>query len=83
MHFPTEILKDAISQVRLSSTVVQNVVTYPVLIDVNNPDLLLKPGMTANVNIPVDTRKDVIKVPNAALRFKPAPSEMEQGPKPL
>ena len=80
--FPDQIFKGSISQVRLSSTVVQNVVTYPVLIDVDNPDLLLKPGMTANVNIPVDTRNDVIKVPNAALRFKPDPSEMEQGPKP-
>jgi HlyD family secretion protein len=55
-------------------------VTYPVLIDVNNPDLLLKPGMTANVNIPVETRKDVLKVPNAALRFQPAPEEVGDRP---
>jgi HlyD family secretion protein len=76
--FPDRNFEGKISQVRLSSTVVQNVVTYPVLIDVSNPDLLLKPGMTANVNIPVDTRSDVIKVPNAALRFKPEPTEMNE-----
>jgi HlyD family secretion protein len=78
--FPERVFEGAISQIRLQSTVVQNVVTYPVLIDVNNPNLLLKPGMTANVNIPVETRKDVLKVPNAALRFQPAPEEMGERP---
>ncbi len=78
--FPERTFKGAISQIRLQSTVVQNVVTYPVLIDVNNPDLLLKPGMTANVNIPVENRKDVLKVPNAALRFQPAPEELGDRP---
>jgi HlyD family secretion protein len=79
--FPDRVFNGNISQVRLSSTVVQNVVTYPVLIDVNNPDLLLKPGMTANVTIPVDTKTNVIKIPNAALRFKPEPTEMDESPK--
>jgi HlyD family secretion protein len=78
--FPERVFEGAISQIRLQSTVVQNVVTYPVLIDVNNPNLLLKPGMTANVNIPVETRKDVLKVPNAALRFQPAPEEVGDRP---
>lgn len=78
--FPERVFQGAISQIRLQSTVVQNVVTYPVLIDVNNPDLLLKPGMTANVNIPVEVRKDVLKVPNAALRFQPAPEELGDRP---
>jgi HlyD family secretion protein len=78
--FPERVFQGAISQIRLQSTVVQNVVTYPVLIDVKNPDLLLKPGMTANVNIPVETRKDVLKVPNAALRFQPAPEELGDRP---
>jgi HlyD family secretion protein len=78
--FPERTFEGAISQIRLQSTVVQNVVTYPVLIDVNNPNLLLKPGMTANVNIPVETRKDVLKVPNAALRFQPAPEELGDRP---
>jgi HlyD family secretion protein len=50
---------------------VQNVVTYPVMLDVPNEDLKLKPGMTANVLVPVDVRKDVLRVPNAALRFRP------------
>jgi HlyD family secretion protein len=74
--FPDREFNGNISQVRLSSSVVQNVVTYPVLIDVNNPDLLLKPGMTANVTIPVETRTNVVKIPNAALRFKPEPTEV-------
>jgi HlyD family secretion protein len=78
--FPEREFEGAISQIRLQSTVVQNVVTYPVLIDVNNPDLLLKPGMTANVSIPVETRKNVLKVPNAALRFQPAPEEVGERP---
>jgi HlyD family secretion protein len=78
--FPERVFQGAISQIRLQSTVVQNVVTYPVLIDVNNPNLLLKPGMTANVNIPVEVRKDVLKVPNAALRFQPAPEALGDRP---
>ena len=45
--------------------------TYPVVLDVANLDLKLKPGMTANVQVPVDVRKDVLRVPNAALRFRP------------
>jgi len=51
--------------------VVQNVVTYIAVISAPNPDLMLLPGMTANVRIVVDTRSGVLKVPNAALRFRP------------
>ncbi|MCI0417012.1 efflux RND transporter periplasmic adaptor subunit [bacterium] len=69
-----------ISQVRLSTQVVQNVVTYPVLIDVANPKLELKPGMTANVTIPVDTKTGVMKVHNAALRFRPDPEDLAEPP---
>jgi HlyD family secretion protein len=79
--FPERKFDGIISQVRLSTQVVQNVVTYPVLIDVPNPDLELKPGMTANVSIPVDTRTAVLKIPNAALRFRPDPADLESGPK--
>ena len=50
---------------------VQNVVTYNVVIDVNNPDQKLKPGMTANLTITIDERNNVLKVPNSALRFTP------------
>jgi HlyD family secretion protein len=60
-----------VAQIRLIATVNQNVVTYPVIVAVSNPDLLLRPTMTANVTIDVATVKDVLRVPNAALRWKP------------
>ena len=56
---------------RLNPVNVQNVVTYNVVIDVNNPDQKLKPGMTANLTITIDERNNVLKVPNSALRFTP------------
>ena len=59
------------SQVRLQPIVQQNVVTYATVIDVPNPELKLKPGMTANVNIEIAKRTNVLRVPNAALRFRP------------
>ena len=65
-----------IRQVRLAPIAVQNVVTYNVVIGVENKDLRLKPGMTANVSIVVAQRDDVLKVPNAALRFVPPKSEL-------
>jgi HlyD family secretion protein len=68
--FPDTSFKASVSQVRLSPQTVQNVVTYPVMLDVPNPDLKLRPGMTANVLLPVDTRTAVLRIPNAALRFK-------------
>ena len=71
--------RGAVSQIRLSPQVVQNVVTYPVMLDVSNPDGLLKPGMTANVQIPVDLRLGVLRIPNAALRFRPAPTDLLGG----
>jgi HlyD family secretion protein len=64
-----------IRQVRLAPIAVQNVVTYNVVIGVDNNDLRLKPGMTANVSIVVAQRDHVLKVPNAALRFVPPRSE--------
>lgn len=64
-----------IRQVRLAPTAVQNVVTYNVVIGVENKDLRLKPGMTANVSIVVAQRDNVLKVPNAALRFMPPKSD--------
>jgi HlyD family secretion protein len=60
-----------IRQVRLAPIAVQNVVTYNVVIGVENKDLRLKPGMTANVSIVVAQRDNVLKIPNAALRFSP------------
>ena len=67
-----------VRQVRISPATSENVVTYPVIISVANPDLKLKPGMTANVSIITDRRKDVLKVPMAALRFSPPPEESSE-----
>ena len=71
--FPTDEFTGNVTQVRLQPTTVQNVVTYQTVIDVPNPGLKLKPGMTANVNIEIAKRTDVIRVPNTALRFRPTP----------
>ena len=80
--FPDRPFRGRVSQIRLSPQTVQNVVTYPVLLDVANPELRLRPGMTANVSVPVDRRDDVLRVPNAALRFRPDPADLEGGGKP-
>lgn len=78
--FPDRTFSGKVSQIRLSPQVVNNVTTYPVLIDVSNGDLLLKPGMTANVTIPVQRVADALKIPNAALRFKPDPADLAETP---
>jgi len=69
--FPTDKFKGVVSQVRMNPTTVQNVVTYDAIIDFQNPELKLFPGMTAYVTLPVATADRVVKLPNAALRFKP------------
>jgi HlyD family secretion protein len=70
--YPDMTFKGRVWQVRNAPITVQNVVTYDVVIQVDNPELKLKPGMTANVSIIVSVKKDVLKIPNAALRFKPS-----------
>lgn len=70
--FPNRSFKGEVKQLRLNPTTQQNVVTYDVVISVDNPEQVLLPGMTAYVNIVVAERKDVLLVPNAALRYKPA-----------
>jgi HlyD family secretion protein len=70
--FPGKDFDGKIQQMRLNPQNVQNVVTYNVVIDVNNPEQKLKPGMTANLTITIDERNNVLKVPNSALRFTPA-----------
>lgn len=70
--FPLRIFHGAVIQVRNSPITVQNVVTYDTVIAVNNSDLKLKPGMTANVSIITARRQNVVKIPNAAFRFRPA-----------
>jgi HlyD family secretion protein len=69
--YPDQEFRGRISQIRLNATVSQNVVTYPVIIEVPNPDEKLRPKMTANVTIDVASVPDVLRIPNAALRFKP------------
>src|SRR5438270_1544253 len=69
--FPRETFHGTVSQIRMNPTTVQNVVTYDAVIEFENRDLKLFPGMTAYVTIPVATAANVEKVPNAALRFKP------------
>ncbi|HEV2914818.1 MAG TPA: efflux RND transporter periplasmic adaptor subunit [Pyrinomonadaceae bacterium] len=69
--YPGQQFKGTIEQMRLNPQNVQNVVTYNVVIDVSNPEQKLKPGMTANLEITIDERNNVLKVPNAALRFTP------------
>jgi HlyD family secretion protein len=69
--YPRETFSGKVSQVRMNSTVVQNVVTYDTIVDFDNPELKLFPGMTAYVSIPVATAANVLKVPNGALRYKP------------
>lgn len=69
--FPNRKFEGYVSQVRLSAEVVQTVVTYFVIISVSNEELILKPGMTANLNIVTNQRDAILKVPNAALRFRP------------
>ena len=68
--FPNRTFHGQVVQVRNSPITVQNVVTYDTVIGVNNPDLKLKPGMTANVSIIVAERSDVLRIPNSALRFR-------------
>jgi HlyD family secretion protein len=69
--YPTERFRGRIREIRNAPQVVQNVVTYDAVIDVENAELKLKPGMTATVNIVSELRDGVLRVPNAALRFRP------------
>jgi HlyD family secretion protein len=69
--FPTRTFSGKVSAVRLNATTVQNVVTYTTIVDFDNPDLKLFPGMTAYISIPVATASGVVKVPNGALRYTP------------
>lgn len=69
--FPGRIFRGKITQVRKAALVVQNVVTYVAIISAPNPDLTLLPGMTTNVRITVASRDQVLRLPNAALRYRP------------
>jgi HlyD family secretion protein len=69
--YPKDTFSGRVSQVRMNATTVQNVVTYNTVIDFDNPDTKLFPGMTAYITIPVASAKNVLRVPNGALRYKP------------
>jgi HlyD family secretion protein len=70
--YPKDVFHGTVSQKRMNATTVQNVVTYDTIIDFNNDELKLFPGMTAYVTIPVATVQKSLKVPNTALRFRPS-----------
>src|SRR5262249_24444192 len=69
--YPTDTRDGTVSQIRLQPVVVQNVTTYGTIVDVPNNDLKLKPGMTANLKVEIAKRSDALRIPNAALRFRP------------
>ncbi len=75
--FPNQRFTGVIRQIRNAATTLQNVVTYDAVIDVTNPELKFKPGMTANVVIIAANRESVLRVPNAALRFRPPPAALK------
>ncbi|HXN06039.1 MAG TPA: efflux RND transporter periplasmic adaptor subunit [Nitrospiria bacterium] len=77
--YPDTIFKGLVSEIRNAPIMVQNVVTYDVVIKVDNRELKLKPGMTANVSIVLSRKKDVLRVSNAALRFTPTGSKNVPG----
>ena len=69
--YPSDLFRGKIFDVRLNFTTTQNVVTYPVIVETPNTDLKLLPGMTASLSFQIDEHKDVVQIPNAALRFYP------------
>lgn len=79
--FPGEKFKGGVSQVRFSPNNVSGVVTYSAVIDVDNPEIKLRPGMTATVSIRSGEARDATRIPNAALRFKPSPPVDKDGKK--
>ncbi len=79
--YPEKTFTGKVSQVRNSPIITQNVVTYDVVIAVDNKEMLLKPGMTANVSILTQTVKDTLKIPNAALRYRPGGKGKPNGKK--
>jgi HlyD family secretion protein len=77
--FPGRQFQGTVKQVRYNPTTNQNVVTYVTVVEVDNADLKLRPGMTANASIVIGEKGDVLKIPNAALRFRPPPDAVVTG----
>lgn len=80
--FPNRTFEGRVKQIRLNATIQQNVVTYDVVVGVNNADLKLLPAMTAYINILVNQRNHVLMIPNAALRFRPQQAQARPGAAP-
>ncbi len=79
--YPERTFRGKVSEIRNAPQTIQNVVTYDVVIQVDNRDLKLKPGMTANVSIQIEHRENILKVPNSALRFRPISAKKEEAVK--
>ena len=79
--FPTRTFHGKVVQVRNAPITVQNVVTYDTVIGVSNPDLKLKPGMTANVSIIIEHKDNVLQLKNAALRYRPPEAATAEQPR--
>ena len=75
--YPNEVFRGVVQQIRLNPVIEQNVVTYAAIVSAPNPELKLKPGMTANITVEVGRRDNVLRVPSAALRFKPSAAVLE------
>ena len=76
--YPERVFRGKVSEIRNAPIIVQNVVTYDVVVLVDNKELKLKPGMTANVSVMIEHKEGVLKVPNAALRFQPELAKKEE-----
>jgi HlyD family secretion protein len=76
--YPDDLFEGHIKEVRMNSTTTQNVVTYPVVVSVANPEMKLMPGMTANISFQISERTSALRVPNVALRFFPKPEQVRE-----
>lgn len=81
--YPKEQFPGSIRQIRLTPTNVQNVVTYTVVVEAANPQFKLLPGMTPTLTFQIETRSDVLRIPNAALRFQPKPNQVRLADRPI
>jgi HlyD family secretion protein len=81
--YPDDLFAGTIFQIRRNSTTTQNVVTYPVVVSAPNPDLKLLPGMTASISFQVGEKADVVRIPNAALRFYPQREQVRPDDRPV
>jgi HlyD family secretion protein len=77
--YPNDVFRGRIAEIRLSPQTVQNVVTYSVILSIDNSEMKLRPGMTANITITVDQRDNVLKIPNVALRYTPPGQTRPEG----